>query len=188
MVSNYKEVLYNIKTVDLGEITLRRHTPQDANDLLEYASDPEAIKYLDWEGVTNLEEASMRIFDRLMPDYGDFAIEYKQTKKYIGSIGLHVDYNNKKAVIGYSIHKQFWGRGYTTIALKSILDIGFNKLNLNRIEAIYNDNNHASGRVMEKCGMKKEVVSPQSKLLKGKCVDVTTYGLLKKDYLEESHA
>lgn len=54
--------------------------------------------------------------------------------------------------IGYVMHPDHWGKGYTTEAVTALLpelrDMGFRT-----VRAGYFEENPASGRVMEKCGM-----------------------------------
>ena len=66
-----------------------------------------------------------------------------------------------------------------TEALRAVIKFGFEEMNLNRIEAQHETTNPASGRVMEKVGMKKEGVLRQRLLNKGKFVDVALYSVLR---------
>lgn len=60
-------------------------------------------------------------------------------------------------------------------------DYTFESMDINRIEAQHELDNPASGRVMEKCGMRKEGVLRQRLYNKGKFVDVALYAILKSD-------
>jgi len=62
---------------------------------------------------------------------------------------------------GYWIGKSYWGCGYMTEALKRIIQFGFEELELNRIQASHFTDNPASGRVMEKAGMRYEGILRQ---------------------------
>ena len=66
-----------------------------------------------------------------------------------------------------------------TEALRAVIKFGFEEMNLNRIEAQHETTNPASGRVMEKVGMKKEGVLRQRLRNKGKFVDVALYSVLR---------
>ena len=71
--------------------------------------------------------------------------------KMMGGIGLR-DLYNKSCQVGYWLGKQYWGNGFATEALKSILDFGFGQLNLEKIYAAYKIGNEGSIRVLAKCG------------------------------------
>ena len=68
-----------------------------------------------------------------------------------------------------------------TEALARVIDYTFESMDINRIEAQHELDNPASGRVMEKCGMRKEGVLRQRLYNKGKFVDVALYAILKDD-------
>ena len=69
-----------------------------------------------------------------------------------------------------------------TEALRALIKYGFEKMKLNRIEAIHETDNPASGAVMRKCGMVKEGTLRGKLKNKGRFVDVDIYAILKKDY------
>jgi [ribosomal protein S5]-alanine N-acetyltransferase len=69
-----------------------------------------------------------------------------------------------------------------TEALKEIIRITFDELNLNRIEATYYVGNEKSGKVMRKCGMGYEGIARKEVKIKGNYMDVVHYGLLKEDW------
>ncbi|WP_409250868.1 GNAT family N-acetyltransferase [Bacillus sp. SCS-153A] len=60
--------------------------------------------------------------------------------------------------IGYSIHNQFWGKGYGKEAVAGALDIAFRELKYHRIEAHINLDNQASIRLAESVGMEFECI------------------------------
>ena len=69
----------------------------------------------------------------------------------IGGIGLS-EFNNNSCQVGYWLGKKYWGNGFATEALKSILDFGFHQLNLDKIYAAYKIGNEGSIRVLNKSG------------------------------------
>jgi [ribosomal protein S5]-alanine N-acetyltransferase len=56
--------------------------------------------------------------------------------------------------LGYWIGRPYWGRGYATAALRAMIALGFGLLDLEKLTASHLARNPASGRVMEKCGMR----------------------------------
>ena len=69
-----------------------------------------------------------------------------------------------------------------TEALEAVIEYGFRTLKLNRIEAIHELTNPASGAVMRKCGMVHEGTMREKLFNKGKYVDVDLYAILRKDF------
>ena len=106
----------------------------------------------------------------------------KKTGRLVGTIGyMNYDMDNASVEIGYSLAKWMWNGGYMTEALRRVIDYTFDAMDINRIEAQHELDNPASGRVMEKCGMRKEGVLRQRLYNKGKFVDVALYAILKDD-------
>src|SRR3989338_1208912 len=83
-------------------------------------------------------------------DYS-FGIEILEENKIIGGIGIHrVDSYQKTASVGYWLGEKYWNKGYCSEALKAVIDFGFRKLKLNRLEASVFVGNPSSGRLLEK--------------------------------------
>ena len=94
---------------------------------------------------------------------------------------MSYDMENASVEVGYSLARWLWNGGYMTEALARVIDYTFDAMDINRIEAQHELDNPASGRVMEKCGMRKEGVLRQRLYNKGKFVDVALYAILKDD-------
>jgi len=89
------------------------------------------------------------------PELGLWATIHKETGKFIGRCGLRpwtIDRQNEVEV-AYLISKAYWGQGLGTEAAQSILDYGFEKLNLSRLICLIDKENLASIKVAEKIGM-----------------------------------
>jgi RimJ/RimL family protein N-acetyltransferase len=91
-----------------------------------------------------------------------FAIEYQND--YAGNISLSLgtDVYRKSAEIGYFIGEPFWNKGIVTKAVNLISEWGFSQLDIVRIYTGVFEYNHASQRVLEKCGFVKEAVFRQA--------------------------
>ncbi len=100
----------------------------------------------------------------------------------VGAIGMDVARAHERAEIGYWIAHPCWGRGYATEAALAILAVGFGALGLNRIQATHMTRNPASGRVMEKLGMRSE--GTHRKLIRrdGQFEDVALRAILRAEW------
>ena len=106
------------------------------------------------------------------------------TTRLIGAIGLlrHKQLNPCLGELGYWIGRPFWNRGYCTEAAEAMIRFGFETWSLNRIHAHHFASNPASGRVMEKIGMKREGLLRQH-VKKGNALhDIAIFGLLKTEF------
>ncbi len=167
-------------------LLLRPVRRQDARDIFAYASDPEVARYVLWEPHRSLSETRAYIgylrscYHRGLP--GSWAITLQETGLVIGTIGfMWYSAENSSAEIGYSLSRSFWNRGYATEALKAVVSAVFEALPLNRLEAQHDVRNPASGRVMEKCGFRREGTLRQRIRNKGEFVDVVLCAILRSD-------
>ncbi|MEO6135670.1 MAG: GNAT family protein [Ginsengibacter sp.] len=112
-----------------------------------------------------------------------FGIDLKDGDKFIGLIAINLGKENyRTAEVWFKIHKDFWGKGYTTEALTKLLDFGFNQLHLHRIEAGCAVENIASGKVLEKVGMTREGMKRKKLPIRGEWTDNYFYGILEDDF------
>lgn len=114
-----------------------------------------------------------------------FAITHRLKGNLIGAISLfHFERTHNLAELGYWVGKPFWNQGYCTEAAREVLRYGFETLKLNRIQARHLTRNPASGRVMQKAGMKYEGVMRQSLYRWGVFEDAAMYSILREEFSE----
>jgi [ribosomal protein S5]-alanine N-acetyltransferase len=87
-----------------------------------------------------------------------FGIFRKEDNAHIGAIDFSTIMRDDFhwARFGYSIHNQFWRKGYGKEAAKAAIELAFEKLNYHRIEAHINIDNNASVKLAESIGMEYE--------------------------------
>ena len=108
-----------------------------------------------------------------------YAIDHEG--KLVGMVVLNLRKDNI-AEIGYWLGRKYWGQGLTTEAAKLLVQEGFEKLKLHKIYATHHPKNKASGRVMQKLGMKYEGTLREHVKAKGKYWDVAYYGILRSEF------
>lgn len=114
-----------------------------------------------------------------------YAIVLRESGKMIGSIGLHnYEPHNKCIEMGYVIAPPYWNKGYVTEAVRGLVKEVFALTDMNRIQAHHYLANDASGRVMEKAGMKYEGILRQRVFVKGEFRDIKLYAILRSDNTE----
>ena len=102
-----------------------------------------------------MEEAKNNIAQFYLANpLGRWGIELKSNGQFIGTIDLHkIDPVLKKAAIGYIINKKYWNQELTTEANRAVIELAFEKIGMNKLVALHDKANPASGKVMEKSGM-----------------------------------
>ena len=84
--------------------------------------------------------------------------------------------------IGYVLHPAHQGHGYATEAAEALLRVGFETYGLHRIIGKVDGRNEASGRVLERIGMRREGVFRENELFKGEWVDEVVYAILADEW------
>ena len=113
--------------------------------------------------------------------YG-WVIRIKETDEFIGEIGIILSEKRfKKAEIYYSFLPRYWGKGYATEAVKSIINFGFQELKLHRMEAGVATENMRSIKILEKIGMRREALKRKILPIRGEWKDNYYYAILEND-------
>ena len=151
------------KTLESSRLILRRFQMEDAAGMYHnWASDPECCKFLSWDIHKSIEETES-IIQSWIKEYNNgslnWIVELKDTHEVIGSIcAITVSKKHDTAELAYCYGSKFWGRGYATEALRTVIDYLLSDCGLYLIEARHISGNPASGRVMEKAGMHRDAV------------------------------
>ncbi|MDE5653413.1 MAG: GNAT family N-acetyltransferase [Muribaculaceae bacterium] len=130
----------------------------DAEALYKYASDARVSEMALWPQHTSVEMSRQVIRDFFMNNEHTFAIVLKATDEPIGCIGLvpegaeHYKPAPNEREVGYWIGYPYWGKGLTTEALNSLIELCRNYLRLDSLMITTDTGNKASQRVAEKCG------------------------------------
>ena len=111
-----------------------------------------------------------------------WGIALKGEANIIGTIGFNNFTSKHRANIGYDLQSIYWNKGYMKEALQTIIDFGFNELDINRIEAEVMQGNIVSEKLLEKMDFVREGILRQWMLWNGQYYDMTMYSLLRTDY------
>jgi RimJ/RimL family protein N-acetyltransferase len=116
-----------------------------------------------------------------------FAIETKSDDGFVGLFGLKLGRKKyKKAEVWYVLYPKYWNQGFATEVLSAMIDFGFDKLKLHRIQAGCAVDNVGSIKVLEKVGMIREGRGRQILPLRSGWSDNFAYSILESDTRKES--
>lgn len=140
------------------EVNLRPVKKSDLERLVIWSNDSEVDCFMDGAVPRSLDESHIWL-EQIKKDrhVRRYAIETRNGV-LIGEIALdQIAWRSGDAELTVRIgEKDYWGKGYGSDAVLTVLDIAFNKLGLNRIYLrVYSFNKRAI-RCYEKCGFKKE--------------------------------
>jgi len=175
-----------VKTLTTERLILRQWSIEDAQDLFDYAKNPNVGPHGGWKPHENVMESFSIITELFMKTYYSWAIVDKETEKVIGSVGFEKDPRRRELnclEMGYALAEDHWGRGLMTEAARAAVDHGFQYLKLDMISVYRNPGNKRSGRVIEKCGFVYEGTLRKANLVyDGEIRDVACYSMTRQEY------
>ncbi len=174
--------------IDLGDVVLRRVGPQDIGPICDYNALPEMAEYQRWT-TTQLRDSVEAQAESDHPGLALWAVVLKAENRVVGDCQITIeDWETRQAVIGYSIHPDYWGRSYGTRAVRTLVDFGFGTMNLHRIFAGTDPRNERSVRLLERIGFRREAHFVEDFLVDGEWVDSYVYAILQKEWSEGADA
>jgi len=171
-------------TIQGKRVRLRAIERSDIPTFVRWLNDPEVIQYLlMYMPFSQAEEE--RWFENHLNDSHShiFGIETAEGK-LIGNIGIEqIDWKDRKAVLGIVIgEKDYWGQGYGTDAIRTLLRFAFATMNLNRVQLSVFDQNERAQRCYHKCGFKPEGRLRQAHFSGGRYHDELVMGILRQEF------
>ena len=166
---------------------LKQILPEDQQFIFDGLSHPKVIPYY---GVRyhSFEDAKRQLdFYEDLWHWGTgiwWKIVDKKTLEKTGAIGFNnYQVQHNKAEIGYWLLPQFWKRGIITEVLPVLIDYIQNQKNIHRIEALVEEDNHASRKVLERFGFTYEGKMRDCEYKDDRYISLLIYSLLETDKL-----
>lgn len=177
----------SIPRLETERLKLRAVFPADSQAIFQLMSDPKVTEHHELRPFETIDQAR----DLISSFTGWFqngqavrwAIIRKEDSELIGTCcfdTFHPTYQSLN--LGYNVRSDYWGQGYATEAVKTILEYAFaNGIAgpVNRIQAITIPANLSSERVLEKLGFEKEGLMRKYGFWKGEFHDMNLFSLLR---------
>ena len=145
-------------TLQTDRLLLRIPGVRDIPDILEYASDDDVTRLMDWKRVSGPNE--VRAFLAKTSDAWNDGSEYtwaiteRGIDRVIGAVALRS--REVDSDFGYVLNRKAWGRGIALEASRAITALLASAQQPHRIWATCDVENYRSARVLEKLGLKRE--------------------------------
>lgn len=108
----------------------------------------------------------------------EFAVTDKESGELYGAVALSNNQKFSNGEIAYWIGEEFWGKGFATEAAQAVVDFAFRVKAYHKVYARYFISNPASGKVMQKLGMKEEGILMEQVKKEGRFEDLVCYGII----------
>jgi RimJ/RimL family protein N-acetyltransferase len=176
-------------TFQTNRLVLREFTQEDLDSVQSYASNPNVVRFMVWGPNTRTESKQFiqrKLQEQVVKPRLSYDLAITLDGQLIGGGGLTIrDLKSGEAELGYCLNESCWGKGIGTEFAEAMISYGFKELNLHRIFANCDPENHASYRIMEKNGMTREGLLRENQIIKGKRRDTLIYGILKHEWRPE---
>jgi ribosomal-protein-alanine N-acetyltransferase len=175
--------------IETRRLILREITLDDLDWYFTHFSIPEIVEGTAFPAPETREAAQKemeRYILNLLREKKGFrwGITLKGSSTLIGSCGF---YNWDKdearsAEAGYDLEPAYWGKGIMMESLQAIIQFGFQKMNLNRIQVMIPSHNQRSKKLVQGLGFSKEGVLRERSTFRGRPVDDVCFSLLRKEW------
>jgi RimJ/RimL family protein N-acetyltransferase len=151
------------QALETERLLLRPFTIDDAEAWLPLISLPDIIRYTGDTPAGSVDEARELLRSRPLKDYtrygfGRLAVIEKASGRLVGFCGFKYVAELGEVDIGYRFLTDCWGKGYATESAAALMTEGRRALHLRRVVGTVHPDNPASGRVLEKLGLRFERV------------------------------
>ena len=176
------------QTIETPRLILRRFAKGDGKSAFRnWCSDASVTTYLKWSP-HSYPLITEQVVLRWVREYSDpyclhWAITRKSHGDVIGGVSLTIrDAMDERAELGYSLGSAFWQQGYGSEAVQAVLDYGFDRVGLHRIEAFCDSQNQASAALLRHLGLQQEGLHRgMCRLASGVFVDCLSFGLCAEE-------
>ncbi len=178
---------------ETDRLVLRPYVADDLAGLARLHGDPEVARWLYW-GPRDIDEVrtvlARKVAGMTLAADGDgisLAVELRETGAMIGdAVLILTSATHEQGEVGYIIHPEHQGRGYATEATVALLQIAFGEAELHRVVGRIEPRNLASGRVLERAGMRLEATLIENEFVKGEWQNEGIYAVLRREWLDRN--
>ncbi|MGH4123441.1 MAG: GNAT family N-acetyltransferase [Clostridium sp.] len=180
------EIFSSFPKIITESLVLRQITERDAESIYKLLSNPEVIKHDTFELFTNIKQAE-DLIECFSEEFRQkraifWGISLANASEIIGFCKCEIEIPKIRADLGYDLRPEYWNNGIISEALGAVIDVTFNKIQVNRIEASVSNENNASIRVLEKLGFVKEGVLRKRSYWGGSYHDMVMLSILRDEY------
>lgn len=188
-MDNFKAIFDTFPQLETERFILREIQVSDAEAVFACFNDDEVTRFYDQSTFTAVEQAEKLIL-HMRQGFRDhrsirWGIVRKEDDWLLGTCGYNGwNRHSRKAGIGYELAQLYWRQKVMTEVLTAVLDFGYQRMNLNRIEALVMPGNIASERLLSKLGFICEGLLRHYAYFKDSFYDLQMFALLKQEWLD----
>jgi RimJ/RimL family protein N-acetyltransferase len=146
-------------TLETERLILRMWRDDDFEHYAKICADPEVMRFLGGKAFDRTEawrHMALMIGHWRLRGYGPWAVEEKSSGRFAGRLGFFNPEGWPGFEIGWTLGREFWGRGFATEGARRALAYAFTELDKDHVISCIHPDNAPSIRVAERLGEKLE--------------------------------
>ncbi|MEI8131522.1 MAG: GNAT family protein [Leptolinea sp.] len=175
--------------LETARLILRPLERKDMAIFSAYRSDPSIARHQGWEAPYSEEQAERFIEEMQSVTPGEvgqwfqLGLELKVNGLLIGDVAFQILKNNRRtAEIGMTLSQAFHGQGFGAEAVTELVRYLIDDLEMHRVIANCDPENHAAYHLLEKVGFRREGYFAESLWFKGYWASEYWYGILDREW------
>lgn len=152
--------MIEIPTLSTARLLLRPFRNADLEEYARICSDPEVVRFLgDGKPLSRVDawrQMAVILGHWELRWYGMWAVEEKQSGALMGRIGFWQPEGWPDFELGWTLGREWWGKGYATEGARAALRFAFEELDRKHVVSLIHPENRASIRVAERLGERLE--------------------------------
>lgn len=147
-------------TLETERLILRMFRPSDEDAFARIFADAEVMRFLgDGKPLSAFDawrQLAFHVGHWELRGYGHFAVEEKSSGRLAGRIGFLNPAGWPGFELGWTLGREFWGKGYATEGAQRALQYAFEEMGREHVISLIHPDNHASIKVATRLGEKVE--------------------------------
>lgn len=149
----------NVPLLETDRLLLRMWRDDDFESYARMCANPDVMRYIGGKTFDRLEawrHMAFLVGHWQLRGYGHWAVEEKNTGRFIGRIGFLNPDSWPAFEIGWALAPEAWGKGFATEGAQRALLYAFTELDKQHVISLIHPDNKGSIRVAERLGEKLE--------------------------------
>lgn len=146
----------NVPIIETDRLILREWCNDDFDTYAKMCADPEVMRYLGsgkpLDRFETWRHMAFLVGHWELLGFGHWAVEEKSSGSFAGRVGFLNPVGWPGFEIGWTLGREFWGKGYATEAARGALPFAFNELDRAHVISLIHPDNKASIHVAERLG------------------------------------
>jgi RimJ/RimL family protein N-acetyltransferase len=147
--------MIEIPSLTTERLLLRPFRDEDLDEYAAICADPEVMLYLGGNPLSRADawrQMALFLGHWHLRGYGFWAVEERRSGAMIGRIGCWRPEGWPGLEVGWTLGREWWGKGYATEGARAVLDFAFTNLGREHVISLIHPDNRASIRVAERLG------------------------------------